>query len=84
MSSIRYGKYKGRSFEAIPAHYLLWIWDNGVHGEGSLLHDFIVENWDALLKRCPDYKVQNFPKPNGLRQFEAPDKPSIVTVKYDN
>ena len=85
MTTITFGKYKGKTLEQVPASYLLWIWDAGVHGEGSLMHDFIVDNWDDLTRRCPEHKVMHYPKPNGLAKFEDFDgKPNTVTVNYED
>jgi uncharacterized protein (DUF3820 family) len=58
-----FGKHAGVAMEKVPASYLLWLWDNGVHAEpGKPLHEYIKDAFSALETECKDYIVQHPPK----------------------
>lgn len=62
-SLMPFGKYAGAKMEEVPAKYLLWLWDNGVHQEaGRDLHNYIKESFSALETECKDYIVKYPPK----------------------
>lgn len=51
-----FGKHKGKRMADVPADYLLWLWDNGVHQEpGKPVHGYIKENFKQLEKLAKDY-----------------------------
>lgn len=45
-----FGKFKGKSMANIPAHYLLWLHDNGCSHEG--VKKYINNNLEALKKEA--------------------------------
>lgn len=61
-SPMPFGKHKGTAMEAIPAKYLLWLWDNGVYAEQSPMHHYILGSFSALETEAKDYIVQHPPK----------------------
>lgn len=60
-SAMPFGKHAGLKMEDVPAKYLLWLWDNGVHREKSPLSEYIRESFSALETEAKDYIVQNRP-----------------------
>lgn len=59
-SPMPFGKHKGVALEKVPAQYLLWLWDNGIHAEqGKPLHRYIKESFSELESEAKDYIVQN-------------------------
>jgi uncharacterized protein (DUF3820 family) len=57
-----FGKYKSTKMSDVPAKYLLWLWDNGVHADQTPLHNYIKRSFSALESECKDYIVQHRPK----------------------
>lgn len=49
-SIMPWGKYAGKRLIDIPAHYLLWLHDQGVQHEG--LKRYILDNYELLLKEA--------------------------------
>lgn len=45
-SPMPFGKYKGKKLEDVPAHYLIWLYDND-KSFGDL-KDYIEDNLDVL------------------------------------
>lgn len=72
-----FGQHANSKMRDVPAQYLLWLWDNGLHEmhgqegvrEGTYVHkqiqvaEYIYDNFVALEKEAHDYIVQNVPKP---------------------
>lgn len=61
-SPMPFGKYgprpkgEGRKMKDVPAEYLLWLWDNGVHAQPNKdVHQYIKNAWGALTQDAPDY-----------------------------
>ena len=58
-SIMQFGKHKGRKLRDVPASYLLWIlntWDE----VPFRLHQYLVENQDALLMQARDQSEEFF------------------------
>lgn len=49
---IGFGKYKGTSFDDLPAKYLKYLYDNEI-AKGELL-DYIEQNMDGIKKQIAD------------------------------
>lgn len=48
--------------EKVPAKYLLWLWDEGIHAEpGRDIHEYIKRSFSALETEAKDYLVQHRP-----------------------
>lgn len=61
-SLMPFGKHKGEVLEKVPARYLLWLWDNGVHAEPHKpIHQYIKTSFSALETEAKDYIVQHPP-----------------------
>lgn len=55
-SLMPFGKHKGKRLGDVPADYLLFMWDKGVHEErGRSLHEYIKKNFRQLEKLSRDY-----------------------------
>lgn len=63
-SPMPFGKHKDDPMEAVPAGYLLWLWDNGLHRKTGVcpVAQYIEENWNALTKEASDYLPKNPPR----------------------
>lgn len=62
-SPMPFGKHQGEKLENVPAKYLLWLWDNGVHRERTRpLHRYILANFRTLETEASDYIVSHFPE----------------------
>lgn len=64
-SPMPFGKYRGDQMEAVPAKYLIWLWDNedGMWSQrDSPVRDYIIENWDALVHEAKDVIITHFPE----------------------
>lgn len=61
-SLMPFGKHAGTKLADVPAKYLLWLWDNGLHRETSRLAAYIKDAFSALESEAKDYIVQNRPK----------------------
>jgi hypothetical protein len=55
--------------EAVPARYLLWMWDEFLHAKptapsspGALVHDYIKENFATLETEASDYIATKPPR----------------------
>ena len=46
-SRMPFGKFKGDKMEDVPAHYLLWLYDNNKCNQ--LLQEYIETNYDVLV-----------------------------------
>ena len=64
-----FGKHKGMPMEAVPARYLLWMWDEFLHAKptapsspGALVHDYIKENFATLETEASDYIATKPPR----------------------
>ena len=49
-SIMPFGKFKGKKMVNIPAHYFLWLYDNGCSHEG--VKKYIINNLDGLRKEA--------------------------------
>ena len=63
---ITFGKYAGTKMIAVPASYLLWLWNNGMWKETrSNKNDpcrlYIIKNFEALEMDAPDVIVDHRP-----------------------
>jgi len=47
-SIMTFGKYKGKALVAVPAHYLLWLYEQPSFDKLSPLGNYIYSNWSAL------------------------------------
>ena len=70
-----FGKHANERMEDVPAQYLLWLWDNGLHEMSGnmnakpgtyphkqyLVARYIRENFAALEMDAKDYLVQHIP-----------------------
>ena len=63
-----FGKHKGTPMEAVPARYLLWMWDEFLHSKptapsspGTQVHDYIKENFAMLETEASDYITTHKP-----------------------
>jgi uncharacterized protein (DUF3820 family) len=45
-----FGKYLGKPLVNVPAHYLLWLYNNGL--DHHALKQYIISNLDALNKEA--------------------------------
>jgi uncharacterized protein (DUF3820 family) len=45
-----FGKYIGKPMVSVPAHYLLWLFNEGCSHEG--VRKYIIENLDGLKKEA--------------------------------
>ena len=62
LTPMPFGKHKDTPMQDVPANYLLWLWDNGVHKQpGKPIHAYIKKSFSALMKECPDYIAENMP-----------------------
>jgi uncharacterized protein (DUF3820 family) len=49
-----FGKFKGEQMINVPAHYLLWLLENGCNNQK--VKDYIIDNKDVLLKEIKEGK----------------------------
>ncbi len=62
-STMPFGKHKGEKLENVPARYLLWLWDDGLHAQPERdLHKYIKDSFSVLETEARDYIVQHPPK----------------------
>ncbi len=62
-ASMPFGEHVGERMSDVPADYLLWLWDDGVHAQPERpIHKYIRNTWKALLSDSPDTIVKNPPK----------------------
>lgn len=76
-SRMPFGQHANSKMRDVPAQYLLYLWDNGLHEmhnqegvrPGTYVHkqiqvaQYIYENFVALEKEARDYIVKYVPKP---------------------
>lgn len=66
-----FGKHKGELVNDVPASYLLWLWDNGVHEDDSEnmlpLKNYIINNWDEIRGNAPNTVPLHHPE--GARKY---------------
>lgn len=61
-SLMPFGQYKGRKMGDVPAAYLLYLWDDGVHAQTDRdIHKYIKECMSALLQDAPDHILKYKP-----------------------
>jgi hypothetical protein len=63
---ITFGKYNGTAIGKVPASYLLWLWDNGMHRDtlsnrSDPVRQYIIANFHALETECPDRIIEHRP-----------------------
>jgi uncharacterized protein (DUF3820 family) len=49
-SLMPFGKYQGKALANVPAHYLLWLHDQGCSHSG--VKQYILQNFDLLCKEA--------------------------------
>lgn len=52
-SLMPYGKYKGQKMIDVPAHYLIWLYDNGCSPQ---VKKYVKDSYDALMQELQDLK----------------------------
>jgi uncharacterized protein (DUF3820 family) len=48
---MRFGKYKGKHFDDVPASYLMWLYNDDIKGP---VRDYIERNMDGIKKQIAD------------------------------
>ena len=64
-----FGKHRGERMDAVPAGYLLWLWNAGLHKDDTrwmnqsqiAVAGYIRKNFHALETECPDTIVEHRP-----------------------
>lgn len=49
-----FGKYKGKRMQDVPAHYLHYLWQDGLKGQDAPVANYIRNNLATLSKEHPD------------------------------
>lgn len=61
-SRMPFGKHAGKYMEDVPASYLLFLWDEGIHAEPERdIHIYIRTRFSALETEASNYIVQHPP-----------------------
>lgn len=57
-SLMPFGKFKGRALANVPAHYLLWVYEN-VPNLGVSFKAYLQSNMDAIKQEIRNSKLRN-------------------------
>ena len=59
-----FGKFRGQPLSSVPAHYLLWWWDDaeGWSKTTDPLHDYVKLALNDLLKEFPKHILEHKPR----------------------